>query len=317
MSDAMRVNGSPIPANVIEQGRVKAPQRNQAIPRRVLLLNHPSVGGAGRLVADMADQLQAWGFQTQVASLESDTRPELFAGYDLVIALGGDGTMLHTNRLTAQLGVPVLGVNLGRLGFLAEVQPDEWRQVLERVCQGDYWIEPRLMLHAELFRGEQRQMAFDVLNEVVVSRGGTVRPVRLETYIDGGLLTTYVADALIIATPTGSTAYALAAGGPILPPDLKNILLLAVAPHLSIDRAIVLAQGSVVTVRVVLGQQEALISGDGAIERPMQDGDRVVVSASPHVARFVRVQDPSYFYRTLMTRMDQNPSAGLATNPNQ
>jgi NAD+ kinase len=159
-------------------------------------------------------------------------------------------------------------------------------------------------------------MSFDVLNDVVIGRGAVIRPVRLETYIDGGLLTTYLADGLIIATPTGSTAYALAAGGPILPPDLKNILLIPVGPHLSMNRAIVLARGSNVNV-IVRTEHQAVISGDGAIEEPLQDGDHVVVEASPHIARFVRVQEPSYFYRTLMARMGENPSADLAQNPNQ
>ena len=168
----------------------------------------------------------------------------------MVVALGGDGWMLHAGRITAEAGVPVLGVNLGRLGFLAEVQPAEWRSVFDRVCAGDYWIEQRMMLHTEVWRGDQHLQSFDVLNEVVVSRGAVVRAVRLETHIDGGWLTTYVADGLIIATPTGSTAYALAVGGPILPPDLKNILLIPVAPHLSMERAIVLARGSTVTIIV-------------------------------------------------------------------
>ena len=185
-----------------------------------------------------------------------------------MVALGGDGWMLRAGRLTAEAGVPVLGVNLGRLGFLAEVQPNEWRGVFERVRDGDYWIEQRLMLHTDLWRDDQLRQSFEVLNEVVISRGAVVRPVRLETYIDGGLLTTYVADGLIISTPTGSTAYALAVNGPILPPDLKNILLIPVAPHLSMDRAIVLARGSTVTV-VVRTEHQAVISGDGAIEEPL------------------------------------------------
>lgn len=296
--------------------QAKEPQRDQPKPRRILLLYHPRVGASRPLVDDMVAQLHAWGIQTHVASIGAEGDDHNFAEHDMVIALGGDGTMLHTSRLTAIDGVPVLGVNLGRLGFLAEVQPDEWRQVFDRVRRGDYWIENRLMLHAEVWRDDRQRMSFEVLNEVVVSRGALVKLVRLETYIDGGLLTTYVADGLIIATPTGSTAYALAAGGPILPPDLKNILLIAVAPHLSVDRAIVLAQGSVVTVKTVTDQQ-AVITGDGAIEAPLQNGDQVFISASPHVAHFVRVQDPSYFYRTLMARMGQNPAAALAANPHQ
>jgi NAD+ kinase len=235
---------------------------------------------------------------------------------DLVVALGGDGWMLRAGRLTAKAGVPVLGVNLGRLGFLAEVQPAEWRTVFERVLSGDFWIEQRMLLQAELWRSDRQLLNFEVLNEVVVSRGASVRAVRLETHIDGGVLTTYVADGLIIATPTGSTAYALAVGGPILPPELKNILLLPVAPHLSMDRAIVLARGTTVTV-IVHMEHDAVLSGDGAIEQTLVDGDRVVVEASPHLAHFVRVQEPSYFYRTLMERMGKNPSAELTTNPNQ
>ena len=223
--------------------------------------------------------------------------------------------MLHAGRITAEAGVPVLGVNLGRLGFLAEVQPTEWRGVLDRVRAGDYWIEQRMMLRTELWRGDQHLQSFDVLNEVVVSRGAVVRAVRLETHIDGGWLTTYVADGLIIATPTGSTAYALAVGGPILPPNLKNILLIPVAPHLSMERAIVLARGSTVTI-IVHMEHQAVISGDGAIEYPLHNGDRIIIEAGPHSAHFVRTQDPSYFYRTLMKRMGRNPAAELTKNPN-
>ncbi len=306
--------------NVVDQLQAvrqsRAPQRNQPPPRRVLLLSHPRLGASALLAREMAGQVRAWGMTAEQVP-ESESLPEYGLGAgDLVVALGGDGWMLRAGRLTAKAGVPVLGVNLGRLGFLAEVQPDEWRSVFEHIRVGDYWIEQRMLLQTTLWRSDQQLLSFEVLNEVVVSRGAMVRPVRLEAYIDGGLLTTYVADGLIIATPTGSTAYALAAGGPILPPDLKNILLLPVAPHLSIDRAIVLARGTTVTV-VVRTEHDAVISGDGAIEQPLADGDRTVVEASPHVARFVRVQDPSYFYRTLMERMATNPSAALTTNPNR
>ncbi len=293
----------------------KEPVRNQPLPKRILLLNHPQIGASAILIDEMTAQLRDWGIDSDQASVGHDDHRS-FAEYDMVVALGGDGTMLHVSRLTAMDSVPVLGVNLGRLGFLAEVQPDEWRQAFDRIRRGDYWIEHRFMLQAEVWRGDQQRASFEVLNEVVVTRGALVRPVRLETYIDGELLTTYMADGLIIATPTGSTAYALAAGGPILPPDLKNILLLAVAPHLSVDRAIVLAQGSVVTVKIVT-DQPAIVTGDGSIEVPLQNGDQISVTGSSHVARFVRVQAPSYFYRTLMTRMGQNPAAAFAVNPNQ
>jgi NAD+ kinase len=142
-----------------------------------------------------------------------------------------------------------------------------------------------------------------------VGRGEQVRAVHLTTYLDDSFLTTYVADGLIAATPTGSTAYALAAGGPILPPTLRNILIVPVAPHLSIDRPVILAEGSAVSVTVHTTHQAAL-SIDGQPTLPVADGDTIRVSASEHTVQFVRFQDPGYFYRNLTSHMNQNPSSG-------
>jgi NAD+ kinase len=307
------------PANAVDQLRaarqLRLPPRNQPPPRRLFLLSHPRLSASRHLAHEMAVMVRAHDITAEIVSDQDALTARHFEAGDMVVALGGDGWMLHAGRITAEAEVPVLGVNLGRLGFLAEVQPGEWRTVFERVFAGDYWIEQRMMLRAEVWRDDQHMQTFDVLNEVVVTRGAVVRSVRLETYIDGGWLTTYVADGLIIATPTGSTAYALAAGGPILPPELKNILLIPVVPHLSIERAIVLARGSTVTI-IVRTEHEAVISGDGAIEQPLHSGDRIIVEAGPHIARFVRVQEPSYFYRTLMERMGKNPAANLMKNPN-
>jgi NAD+ kinase len=146
-----------------------------------------------------------------------------------------------------------------------------------------------------------------VLNEVVVSRGKIVRPVVLETSIDNRYLTTYVADGLIAATPTGSTAYALAVGGPILSPELRNILVIPIAPHLSIDRAIVLAEGSSVKITVHTDHQ-AVISIDGHHPIELENDDSVIVEASDHTVKFIRIQDPGYFYRNLTPHMNNNPA---------
>src|SRR6185503_10719088 len=219
------------------------------------------------------------GMSVTRAVLTKANASECLSGQDLIVVLGGDGSMLRTGSLAAQFGVPILGINLGRLGFLGEVQPEDWPQALERVLRGDYWTEERMMLHVEHRRGGEVLGTYEALNEAVVGRGALARPVRLRTLIDGGELTTYVADGLIIATPTGSTAYALAAGGPILPPELKNILLIAIAPHLSIDRAIVLSQGSRVEV-IVRTDHQAILSADGQYEVPLQDGDEVRVCMS-------------------------------------
>jgi NAD+ kinase len=203
--------------------------------------------------------------------------------------------------MTCGYGVPVLGVNIEHLGFLTELEPDEWMSALPRLLAGEAWVEERMMLYAEYHRGDESQ-GYEALNDVVVSRGSLARIVRLETHIDGSFLTTYAADGLIVATPTGSTAYAFAAGGPVLPPQLKNILLLPIAPHLSMDRAIVLSQGAMVKVLVHTDHQ-AILTVDGQFEYELQDGDQVTVQASHHAGRFVRLQDRTYFYRTLMERL--------------
>jgi NAD+ kinase len=177
------------------------------------------------------------------------------------------------------------------------------------VLEGDFWLEKRMMLRAEHRRADELLGTWHVLNECVIGRGEIVRPVHLTAVIDGHTLTTYVADGLIVSTATGSTAYALAAGGPILPPELRNILLVPVAPHLSVDRAIVLHEGSqlYITVRT---EHQASLSVDGQEPVSMLDLDTVHTRASEHHVEFVRLQDPDYFYRNLTSRMNENPSVG-------
>jgi NAD+ kinase len=272
---------------------------------------NPQMPEAAELAQRLVQELQERGLEALAGKLNDEgLRQQVRARpADLFIALGGDGTMLRAGHLCAPLGIPILGINLGRFGFLIEIQRDGWGEALQRVLRGDYWIERRMMLRAEHQRGHQVLGAWEVLNECVVGRGEAVRPVRLTAEVDGRFLTTYVADALIAATPTGSTAYALAAGGPILPPELRNILLVPVAPHLSVDRAVVLHEGSWVRVTVHADHQASL-SADGQPPIPLQDGDCVEVRAAAAAAQFVRLQDPGYFYRNLTSLMNQNPSAG-------
>jgi NAD+ kinase len=241
---------------------------------------------------------------------DEDLRHKIADGdFDLLIAIGGDGTMLRAGHLCGPHGIPILGINMGRFGFLMEIRHENWQEALERLLLGDYWLENRMMLNAEQIRQEEVIGKWDVVNEAVVSRGKFVRPVHLEAIVDGRFLTTYVADGLISSTPTGSTAYALAAGGPILPPELRTILLVPIAPHLSIDRAIVLAEGSSVAINVHTTHQ-AVLSVDGQPPTELLDGDCVNIYASSYKLQFVRFQDPGYFYRNLTPHMSQNPSTG-------
>jgi len=271
--------------------------------KAVGVLDHPKLPETGEVAAQIADALRDWGVQSHRAktwdtlALEA-IMPEL----DLIVVLGGDGSTLRAARVAAPHNVPVTSVNMGRLGFLSEMTPDNWREVLPRMVRGEYWTEERMMMRAEAYRDGELLSKYEALNDVVVSRGTLARIVRLKTRVDDSTLTTFACDGLIVATPTGSTAYALAAGGPILPPTLKNFVMVPIAPHLSLDKPIVLSQGSMVEI-IVHTDHQAILTADGQNETNLKDGDVVKVHSSEHVAQFARVQPPSYFYRTLMARL--------------
>lgn len=278
---------------------------------RVAVLAHD----AQPLAAEEAKQVVAFfkdqGIEAAYGNFHDQAlRDGLSAGeFDLAVALGGDGTVLRAGHLCAPRDIPLLAIDMGRFGFLIEVDPEKWRELLPRLITGDFWFERRMMLNVELRRGEDLIHSSDALNEAMIGRGRLMRPVHLRASLDGHLLTTYVADGLIIATATGSTAYALAAGGPILPPELRNILLLPVAPHLSVDRAIVLAEGSSIRVEIQHGY-EAVLSVDGQQPIDLLNGDMIDLRASEHSIRFLRFQEPGYFYQRLLSIMDNNPAAG-------
>ncbi|MCE9644536.1 MAG: NAD(+)/NADH kinase [Chloroflexi bacterium] len=224
--------------------------------------------------------------------------------FDMLIAVGGDGSVLRAGHLCAPCGVPILGVNLGRLGFLIQIDRKEWREYFEKLFNGEAWIENRMMLRAEHIRAGEKLGSSNALNEAVVARGQNLRPVRLTASVDGRRLTSYVADGLIASTATGSTAYALAAGGPILPPELRNILLVPIAPHLSVDRAVVLSEGS--SVSIVIKSENSVLSVDGQPPTPLMEDDHVDVTAADVTAQFVRFGDPGYFYRNITAHMNEN-----------
>ncbi len=279
--------------------------------KRIAIVGHQKLPDMEKEANAIAAYLNEKGVESLSGFLydEAFYRQVKAGEFDVLIALGGDGTMLRAGHLGGPSDVPILGINLGRFGFLTEIAREQWKEFIDRILTGDYRLEKRMMLAAEQWRGDELLGKWDVLNEVVVSRGQIIRPVHITAHVDGRYLTTYVADALIAATPTGSTAYALAAGGPILPPELRNILLVPVAPHLSLDRAIVLAEGSSVSISVLVDHQ-VVFSVDGQVPINLTEDDRVNVYASPHVVKFIRFQDPGYFYRNLTPHMSQNPSTG-------
>lgn len=281
-------------------------------PERIAIAFHPNLEGADRQAAEVAASFASHNRPVDMCAslLDGALRQRIQAGeLDLLVMLGGDGSMLRAGNLCAPIGVPVLGINLGRFGFLIEVRRNCWQEYLPRLLSGDYWLEDRMMLHVEHIRSGRPQGVWEALNEVVVCRGQFVRPIQVSAFVDEGLLACYVADGLIAATATGSTAYAMAAGGPVLSPELRNILVIAVAPHLSMDQAVVLPEGARVTMRVETNH-EAVLSVDGHLPVTMLAGDSVQIAAGEHTVSFVRFEDARYFYRNLARYMERNPTTG-------
>ncbi len=272
--------------------------------RQVAVLHHPKIEATHLLADEISDWFGRQGIDVRLALTwdEDQIRPHL-AELDLILVLGGDGSILRAARMAAGYDIPILAVNMGRVGFLAELSRTNWRDLLPRVVAGDYWLEHRMMLRAEMRRDGELRGEYLALNDVIISRGSLARVVRLKTDIDGDRLTTYVADGLIVATPTGSTAYALAVGGPILPPELRNILMIPIAPHLTLNRAIVLSEGSTIGVSIHTDHQ-AILTVDGQFEYELKDGDRIDVRASEHISHFVRLGKRTYFYHSLLARLE-------------
>ncbi len=227
-------------------------------------------------------------------------------GIDLLIVIGGDGSLLRAGHFCAPLGIPLLGIRSGRLGFLVELNDSELEQKLEKLLKADYRLETRMMLKADLFSDDSLKHSWDVINEAVICRGNDVHPIEVRVDLNEGYLNSYIADGVIVSTATGSTGYALAAGGPILPPELRNMLILPIAPHLSLDRAVVLAEGAQVNLHPTI-KHDVVISIDGMDPVLLAQGDRVHIQANRHSLHMVRFGEPNYFYRNLAAVMQRNP----------
>jgi len=270
---------------------------------------HPLNQEAYLLAEEIGASLEEKGLNVLLGKMdEPNLREGISNGsHELLIALGGDGTMLRAGHIAAISSTPILGINLGSFGFLTEVQRDEWGGALDRVLAGDFRLEKRMMLQSTLFRDGKELGSWSALNDSVISRGETIRPVQLFIEINNRHLSTIVADAVIASTATGSTAYAMAAGGPILSPELRNVILVPVAPHLSIEQSLVLSEDVCIAV-IVNTSHQAVMSIDGQPPVSLVNEDRIEIKASDHAATFIRFKDPGYFYRNLIPYMDQNPT---------
>lgn len=278
------------------------------------VLYHPRIDASRDLAAELvalvrergadARLLNAWEERGQLAGR--------LVGLDWAVALGGDGTVLRLAGLLASLGVPVIGVNFGRLGFLAQIDAADARSVIPRLLAGEGEVEERLMLRAACNRdvlvggdsGPDHTAPYDAVNDVFVGRGKVAHAVRMDLAVDGRPLIRFAADGVIVATPTGSTAYSLSAGGPVVAPRMQALIITPVVPHPVPVRTIVLPATSVVDIRVQT-EEEAICSIDGQRHYAVPDGTTVRVQAAPYPARFLRLGSSDQFYQTLVERLSR------------
>jgi NAD+ kinase len=220
---------------------------------------------------------------------------DLPALVELIVVLGGDGTLISVARQVGALRIPILGVNLGSLGFLTEVTLDELYPTLERVLRGDFAVSNRMMLKAVVRRGGQEIGQYRVLNDVVINKGALARIIDMEVWVDDAYLTTFKADGLIIATPTGSTAYNLAAGGPIIYPGLHCLVISPICPHMLTNRPIIVADESVIRIEVKFQDEDVAFTADGQVGMPLQGGDVVELRKSKSITRLIKSPSKDYF----------------------
>ena len=248
----------------------------------------PTVRALVRWLGDRGIAVHADRECAHFAGVPAESRDALAARVDVIVVLGGDGTLLSVARATGTRAVPILGVNLGRLGFLTEVNPDELFPALEKLLSGDARIEPRMRLEVRVLRGERELGHYLALNDAVLTKTALSRMIDLDAWADGSQVTTYHADGLILSTPTGSTAYSLSAGGPLVLPGLDAIVLTPICPHSLTQRPLVMPHSSQIEIVVRGGgASEVALTVDGQEGLLLADRDRVCVRASAHPVSIV------------------------------
>jgi NAD+ kinase len=271
---------------------------------KVAVCVRPNFAEAVAAARSAAERIRALGHEVAEIGLD-DVRDEQVKGVEIAVVFGGDGTMLHAARALAPRGVPLLGVNIGHLGFLTIATTAEFEAAFGDVAAKRFEVEERAMLDARLVRGGEEIARGLALNDVVVARGALVRSIHIQVAVDGSPLIEYWADGVITATATGSTAYAFSVGGPLILPTSLNITLVPIAPHLSFPNAFVFDPDQ----RIVLDVRDepARLSIDGQVEHDVKAGDRVEVGRSRTVARLVRTAHAQPFLLLLRQKILKEP----------
>ncbi|HEX9777107.1 MAG TPA: NAD(+)/NADH kinase [Geopsychrobacteraceae bacterium] len=269
--------------------------------------NHPD---AARTAADIRDRLEAEqitvlmedSLAEQVGQVRGYAEDEIPAQVDLIIVLGGDGTLISVARLVGDLPIPILGVNLGSLGFLTEITRHELPAMLDLVIRGQFVVSDRMMLDASICRDGRVVGEYTVLNDVVINKGALARIIDMRTSVDGTHLTTFKADGLIIATPTGSTGYNLAAGGPIIYPGINSLVITPICPHMLTNRPIIVSDQACIQIEVKFADDVVFFTADGQVGRKLQPNDLVEVRKSQ--SRTLLITSPSKdYFEILRTKL--------------
>ncbi|PLX81823.1 MAG: NAD(+) kinase [Desulfuromonas sp.] len=271
--------------------------------KRVGIYAKRSNPDAVRVARELASWLEERGLEvfleeelaSQIGGCQGYTEGTIPAMVHLIIVLGGDGTLISVARLVGDLRTPILGVNLGSLGFLTEITLDKLYPVLEQVLAGQFTVSSRLMLEAVVRRAGQEVGRYLVLNDVVINKGALARIIDMEVNVDDDYLTTFKADGLIISTPTGSTAYNLAAGGPIVYPGLHCLVVSPICPHMLTNRPIIVSDEAIIKVEVKFHDEDVVFTADGQTGMPLQGGDVVEIRKSRSSTLLIKSPFKNYF----------------------
>jgi len=280
--------------------------------KRVGVITNITKDPNGIKTHEMLVKLLERGFETFVPNKVSDIikigtscdEALIYKKVDLLISLGGDGTLLSVARKAAEHGVPVLGFNLGRLGFLTEIEIADADMAFDSLTSGEYTIEKRMMLKVNLKGKDGRTESFTALNDVAVAKASFARIIHLKAYINGELVNFYPADGLLVSSPTGSTAYSLSAGGPIISPDMECMLLTPICPHSLNIRPIVTGYKSEITIEIIDRNRDVLLTVDGQEGTSLFEGDIVTVGRFEHYTKLVRIRHRN-FYKVLRAKLTE------------
>jgi len=271
--------------------------------KAVSILYSPGAPGARELCASIVEMLGQRGVKAGSCEVERHAEAlSCIGGTDLIITLGGDGTLLRAAHFAAEPSIPILGINLGKLGFLCDMGPNKVLEQLPFYLDGKAQIEERLMLLVTHRRNGRELATGHALNDVVLGHASIASLVRVHASINGNLLTTFAADGVIVATPSGSTAYSFAAGGPIVHPADQHLLLTPISPHKPRFGSVVAPANAVITLELD-AVIPAVMSIDGAAETPIESGDVVEVRESPHKTRLLRRDSERYFFQALRSTL--------------